>query len=262
MSKSAFVTWKRALYMGLASVLLGLGVYAAAQQLPDSRMPGVEKGEFHFVRMIYRDLPQNRRWGRGWWSQDWPEAEEHFSTGVSRLTQLDVGAPVALDLLSEELFDYPWLYATQVGYWDLSNEEIDALREYLDRGGFLFVDDFFDREWSVFQQTMTRLYPNRPIIEIQPGSDDAVLHVVYDLDQSVQIPGLRHLGRGGFRSASLPEPKWMGIFDDKNRMVVAINYNMDIGDAWEHANDPRYPQPMTALSYRFAINYTIYAMTH
>jgi len=64
--------------------------------------------------------------------------------------------------------------------------------------------------------------------------------------------------------AELPggPPRWRGIYDRENRLLVAINYNMDMGDAWQHADDPVYPEPMTALAYRFGINYIIYAMTH
>ena len=58
------------------------------------------------------------------------------------------------------------------------------------------------------------------------------------------------------------EPQWRGVFDDHGRLMVAINFNMDLGDAWEHADDPEYPQPLTALAYRFAISYAIYAMSH
>ena len=262
----AAIPLRNALFLAaLAGLALGLVWERAAAQrggVPRSAsLDSLQSGEFHFARMIYTDRPQNRRYGRGWWSQDWPDAERHFNQGVGRLTLIDIGEAATIDLMSDDLFDYPWLYATQVGYWDLTDGELARLREYLARGGFLFVDDFFDREWDVFQRTMARLYPGRPIIEMEPGSGDEVLNILYDLNERVQIPGLRHLGRGGFR-ARLPEPHWRGIYDDKGRLVVAVNYNMDIGDAWEHADDPFYPQPMTALSYRFAINYTIYAMTH
>jgi hypothetical protein len=69
--------------------------------------------------------------------------------------------------------------------------------------------------------------------------------------------------RGGVPTISpLPAPRWRGIYDDHGRLLVGINFNQDVGDAWEHADDPYYPEPMTALAYRFGINYIIYAMTH
>jgi len=234
----------------------------------DPGQPALVSAEFHFARMIYQDDRGGGGRGRGWWRQDWPDAETHFLQGLTRLTRVDGGRGVTLDLFDDRLFDYPWLYATQVGYWVLSDQEIAKLREYLLRGGFLMTDDFFDqREWFVFEESMHRLFPDRPILEIDADTDE-VLHVLYDVDKFTQIPGLRHLGGwgrrrgGGFGGARLPEPRWRGIYDDDGRLMIAINFNQDIGDAWEHADDAFYPEPMTALAYRFGINYLIYAMTH
>ena len=264
-----------------AGAILILGVLATASAQRDPGPPEALTAEFHFARMIYVDYQgRSGGGGYGWWAQDWPDAEEHFTQGVSRLTRVELGAPVAVDLLDAKLFDYPWLYATQAGYWVLSDEELAQLREYLLRGGFLMADDFFDEgEWAVFQETMVRLFPDRPIREMSDA--DEILHVLYDIDKFTQIPGLRHLGgygggyRGGFRGGGgagrnfgggyvqgLPEPHWRGIYDDDDRLMVAINYNQDVGDAWEHADDSFYPQPMTALAYRFGVNYVVYAMTH
>lgn len=214
--------------------------------------------------MIYNDLQGyggfRRRFGRGWWRQDWPRAETHFLHSISRLTGINVGDPVAVRLTDDDLFDYPWLYATQVGYWNLSDEEITLLREYLLRGGFLMTDDFWNEdERAVFMQTMTRLFPDRPVREIK--GDEQVLHVFYTIDKFTQIPGLRHV-QGYMNLRELPPPQWLGIYDDEDRLMVAINYNQDIGDSWEEADTPDYPEPMTALGYRFGINYVIYAMTH
>lgn len=226
-----------------------------------------EVAEFHFVRMEYRDLPGMRRFGggRGWWRQDWPEADAHFAQGVRRLTRIDNGVPIHLPLTDDRIFDHPWVYATQVGYWDLSEAEINRLREYLNRGGFLVVDDFYgDRDWEMFRESMRRVFPERAIVDIPDG--DPVLRVVYEITERTFIPGLRHLRRGADGlvgvSPQATGPQWRAIYDDKGRMVVAVNFNMDVGDAWEHADMPEYPEKMTALAYRFGINYILYSMTH
>jgi hypothetical protein len=267
----------------IAALTLGAALALGALTPGSAQLHGadVPPAEFHFARMIYTDLPQYRRFGGGWWQQDWPRAEVHFLESVRRLTRVDAGEPVAVQLTDDSVFDYPWLYATQVGYWDLSDEEVARLREYLERGGFLMSDDYFgEDERAVFEQTMARVFPDRPIVEIQ--GDDAVLHVLYTVDEFTQIPGLRHLncfgggrgfGRGRGRRGGggggafgqpidLPAPRWRGIYDDDGRLMVAMNYNQDIGDAWEEADTPCYPEPMTALAYRFGINYIVYAMTH
>jgi hypothetical protein len=222
--------------------------------------------EFHFIRLEYVNLSwATRGWGRPWWMQDWPAAETHFAQGIRRLTLIDIGEGRHVPLTDDRIFDYPWVYATQVGYWDLQEAEIDRLREYLLRGGFLMTDDFYGpQQWEVFRESMQRVFPDRPIVEIE--EDDAVMHVLYNVDQRTQIPGLRHLWRGaGGRVMVEPNntpPHWRGIYDDEGRLLVAVNFNMDIGDAWEHADMPEYPEPMTALAYRFGINYIVYAMTH
>lgn len=157
--------------------------------------------------------------------------------------------------------DYPWLYAVEVGQWHLDDVEAARLREYLLRGGFLMVDDFWGTyEWAVFIESMLRVFPDRPILEIEESHE--ILHILYDLDQRIQIPGRNYIWSGVTWQKDGRVPHWRGIFDDDGRLMVAINFNMDMGDAWEHADDPGYPEPMTALAYRFAVNYVIYAMTH
>ena len=118
---------------------------------------------------------------------------------------------------------------------------------------------------SVMSKTMARVMPRARVTDIAP--DDPLLHVLYELDQRTQIPGRRHLvgtdGAGGVR-VRMPggPPRWRALRDADGRLAVAINHNMDMGDAWEHADDPAYPVPMTSLAYRFGINYLLYALTH
>lgn len=232
--------------------------------------------EFHFIRVEYTDLPQYHRFfgfasrngqGDGWWIVDWPDADDHFSLGIQRLTRVATGDPRHLRLTDEHLFDYPWIYATQTGWWGLSDAEIGRLREYLLRGGFLVTDDFWGADWETFRETMQRVLPNKPITDI--AETDSVMHVLYDIGEKDRtfIPGTRHLwmGPGGTVTVHQPEgtsPAWRAMYDDKGHMVVAVNYNTDVGDAWEYADSPLYPEPMTALAYRYGINYLVYAMTH
>ena len=229
-------------------------------QSTESQALPYSKAEFHFVRMIY--APNGlHRFGQSW-RQDWPVAEHHFLKGIQRLTRIDAAAEgLYLSVLEDEIFDYPWLYAVEVGGWYLDGIEAARLREYLLRGGFLVVDDFHgSREWEGFLDSMQRVFPDRPIVEI-PEADES-LHVLYDLDQRVQIPSPYVLRMGITYEMDGITPHWRGIYDDDGRLMVAINFNMDLGDAWEHADWPYYPENLTALAYRFGINYIIYSMTH
>jgi hypothetical protein len=269
-------------FLSLCLMLLtGLLVYqgALAQRgslVVDPRLAGnasvdPDGSEFHFARLQYsgNGLGGRGGWGRGSWTTDWPEAEHFLTQGISRLTNVDV-THVALyngeggeriNLADDSVFDYPWLYAVEVGRWSLSTEEAAKLREYLNRGGFLMVDDFHGTyEWSQFEISMKRVFPDRPIRNIP--DEDEVFHVVYDLDQKTQIPGLGAWYRGVTYEQDGYDPDWRGIYDKQGRLVVVIDHNMDLGDAWEHADNPGYPEKYTALAYRFGVNYLIYSMTH
>jgi hypothetical protein len=221
-------------------------------------------GEFQFARLAYSSnrFSQIGRGRRQPWQTDWPDAEYHFLKGVNRLTEVEAAVDGAvLTPLDADLFDYPWLYAVEVGQWYLNDQEAARIRDYLLRGGFLMVDDFHGTwEWAVFKSSMDKVFPDRPIIDIP--EDDAVFHALYDLDQRIQIPSRRIVYTGVTWESDGYTPHWRGIYDDSGRLMVAINFNMDIGDAWEHADWPDYPENMTALAYRFGINYLIYAMTH
>ncbi|HVY63500.1 MAG TPA: DUF4159 domain-containing protein [Gammaproteobacteria bacterium] len=223
--------------------------------------PDWPTSELHFTRMYYQGNAYDRGWRGGSWTTDYPEAEEHFTRGVGRLTRVDVGQARMLKLGDDTIFNYPWLYAVEVGRWYLDETEAGRLREYLLRGGFLMVDDFHGtRQWASFMDSMQRVFPDRPVVEI--SDRDEVFHVLYDLDQRIQIPGIAALARGVTYEQDGVQPHWRGIYDDTGRLMVAINFNMDLGDAWEHADNPYYPEAMTTLAYRFAVNYVVYAMTH
>jgi hypothetical protein len=234
------------------------------------RGPGItaagelSNGEWSFVRLAYdqTSVPGCSGGGIGN-TTDYPEAEFHLRASLDRLTSLDTGDEKFLRPDDPRIMDYPWLYAVEVGHWYLDDAAAGNLREYLLRGGFLMVDDFHGSdEWSVFTASMNRVFPDRPIREIP--LDDPMMKVLYDLgaDDRTPIPADQNVGPPLTFQCDGSEPHWRGIYDDENRLIVAINFNMDLGDAWEHADDPRYPEPMTGLATRYAINYVIYSMTH
>jgi hypothetical protein len=244
------------------SIAALIAVFCHDVLLADER--AAPEAEFHMARMVYAGGTAGFGW-RPWWAIDYPSAEYHFTRGLRRLTSIEVADDSRhLELTDAAIFDYPWLFVQQVGHWDLSDAETERLREYVARGGFLVVDDFHGEwDWNVFMNTMRRAFPDRSVTPLP--DDDPLMAIMFDLDQDTQIPGRRHLYRraDGSVGAQLRGPaQWHGIYDDDQRLVVAINYNMDMGDAWEHADDPVYPEPMTALAYRFAVNYVVYAMTH
>ena len=234
-----------------------LAILAGSVSAQGLRISPDDKGEWQFARLVYKS-------GNGYYSRfdtDYPEAEHFLRQGLDRLTRIDTGEPVFIELDNEEIMNYPWLYAVEVGYWYLDERDAALIREYLLRGGFLLVDDFWGtRQWASFEDSMHRVFPDRPIVEIDES--DTLMTMIYDLDKSVQIPGRNYYRTGVTWQQDGRTPHWRGIYDDDGRLMVAINFNMDLGDAWEHADDPRYPEPFTGLAYRFGVNYVIYSMTH
>ena len=250
----------------VATALLLLAVVAAAQygwqREGQLSIDPSSYAEFAFTRIIfdsgYQALPGpgNTAW------RDWPESDMHFIRGVRRLTSVDIeDGSRAIRLDSEQLFDRPWIYALEVGTWLLSDEEAASLREYLLRGGFLVVDDFHGSyQWSGFMRSMRKVFPDRPIVEIEDGN--SILNLHFDIDKTKPIPGIMALRYGVTWEHDGYTPTWRGIYDDDGRLMVIINFNVDLGDAWEMADEPWYPEEYTALAYRFGVNYVLYAMTH
>ena len=245
-----------------------------------------EKTEWVFARLMYPQHPEARfgggryrrmgellDWHAGGtsWTQDYPRADRHFAQALRRLTRLQVRSveqPVNPDE-TDDFFNWPWLNAGEMGDWKLTEAQAKTIREYLLRGGFLMLDDFWGSdEYARFATSMKLIFPNRPVEDID--NKDPIFHTVYNLDDRYQILGEWALGnRGGYggyggmnRRAAGTVAHWMGVYDDKKRLMVMISFNSDIGDSWEWADDPRYPEKMAGLGIRIGIDYVIYSMTH
>ncbi len=233
---------------------------------PDHR----ENSEWTFARLMFPPGPLNGYAGRDldWhtgislWSQDFPRADRHFALAVRRLTRLHVRSVEQVVNLDEgDAYDWPWLYAVQVGEWGLTDAQGQALREYLLRGGFFMADDLHGQEeWYEFESRIKKAFPEKKIQEIP--DDDPIFHTVYDLHERFQIPGQAHLRAGYKNGPTGIGAHWRGIYDDHGRVMIAISYNSDIGDAWEYADDAFYPEKFADMSIRLGVNYIIYAMTH
>ena len=220
---------------------------------PDANVPG----EWVFARFMFRAVR------RGNWTIDYPRSDRHLSAAVRRLTRIQarsVEQPVAAED-ADDIYNWPWLYGVEVGHWDLTDLEAAKLRDYLLRGGFFMCDDFHGTwEWETFVASMKRVFPDRPIVDLPNG--DAIFHTVFDLDDRYQVPGEQYVYSGQTYERDGYQARWRGIYDDKGRVIVAICHNVDLGDSWEHADDPTYPEQYSALGFRIGVNYLVYAMTH
>jgi hypothetical protein len=277
----------------LAAPLLTLvAVTVLIAQRPFKEYPGIEydhfplpdgwdqKAEWTRARLRYPDIAgypfrqlfmQDGREFPGYWTMDFPRSDRHLLQGIARLTRIEtrsVEQVVSLDG-TDDVYNWPAMYAVEVGHWVLPDEQAKQLREYLLRGGFLMVDDFHtDKEWIGFIDSMNRVFPDRQIVDIPVT--DPIFHTVYDLNDRFQVPGAQYFESGltyeagnmGGNINSGKEPHWRGIYDDKGRVMVAICHNMDLGDAWEHSDEARYEEKWAGLAYKLAVNYFVYDLTH
>ena len=231
-----------------------------------------EKTEFVFARLMYPNANVGRGFrrfgGMDWrqggthWTMDYPRSDRHLMLALRRLSRIharSVEQPVNLD--DDDQYDWPWLYGVEVGHWELTDVQAKRLREYLLRGGFFMCDDFHGTfEWEVFNASMKRVFPDRQIVDLDDR--DQIFHILYDLSERYQVPGEGAWSRGMTYEQDGYRATWRGIYDDSGRLMVAICHNMDLGDSWEHADDPDYPEKFSALGIRIAVNYITYAMTH
>ncbi len=269
----------------LAVSVLGLAAWGILRaQKPFREYPAIEYVDFALpkdwktqtdwtrARLRYPDItgyPGNAFGGRfsfaGYWTMDYPRSDRHLLAGVRRLTRIDtrsVEQVVELDD-TDEIYNWPVLYGVEVGHWELPLNQARQLRDYMQRGGFLMVDDFHgSQEWQIFMASLERVFPDRPVEDIP--DNDPIFHVLYDITDRVQIPGAQYLQSGITyeKGETGKEPHWRAIRDDKGRIVMAICHNMDMGDAWEWSDDPRYSEKWAALAYRIAMNYFVYDLTH
>jgi len=245
--------------------------------------PGFEHDAFTFTRVIFKTDPGarstrgNLRW-LGWWV-DYPDADLNFSYRLQQLTSVvtDPDARV-LKLTNPGLTDYPLLYMEHAGYLRLSEEEVGALRRYLQSGGALFVNDFWgEEEWDGFAGEMNRVLPGRPWTELT--AEHSVFHSVFELRGPVtrlQVPTIQfwneshdpadpssHLQRI-YRGEGSEQMHVRALFDERQRMQILAVLNSDVSDGWEREgeNELYFNRFSEKVAYPLGINIIFYLMTH
>ena len=266
----------KAVVSARSSALGALVVMGALTQVPQgpsrrmqlddaaaSSLRSTERREFHFTRAIYSGFGFGGYGRRSSWATDYPKADRQFLMGVRRLlTHLDLsGEDNAIPLDDPELRRYPFLYAVEVGRMSLSDTEVEGLRNYLLAGGFLVVDDFWGSDqWAHFESEMRRVLPENRIVDLPP--DHPLLSAFYDVKELLQVPNIGNAMRGQTSEWDGYTPFLRGIYDDKGRLMVVINANTDLGDAWEWAERPEYPLKYSTFAYQMGVNFIVYGMSH
>jgi hypothetical protein len=237
------------------------------QERPCDGQPPERFHEFYFTRAIYSDWGGFGRGGGGSsWRVDYPKADCQFIVVVQRLAGLDMYHDAnAIRLDDPEIRRFPFLYALEVGRnggWSLSDAEAQGLRDYLHAGGFLVIDDFWgSAQWAAFEREMMRVLPGRPIVDLP--MDHTLFRIFYTIEEIIQVPSINNWNRSGVtheQDGYVPHVR--GIFDDEGRLMVVINWNTDLGDAWEWAESPFYPLRFSTFAFEMGVNMILYSMTH
>lgn len=239
---------------------------------------------FTFCRAIYTER-DGRRYGRGGPWTDYPDSEQNFSKRLSELTTIKVNTNpkgeieyAVVDLAEPAIFNYPFIYMLEVADLEFSDEEVENLRSYLLRGGFLMVDDFWgDRALANWEYQIGRVLPPDEFPMTPIPLDHPIFHIVFDLDEVPQVPSVGFYGdwlRTGnsyeFRSGGPtddPAAHCFGIMDTRGkerRLMVVVMHNSDLGDGWEEEsrNEGYFRDFSVTRAFPMGVNIVVYAMTH
>lgn len=269
--------------LALVCVVLGLGVAATtfAQRqgriregygVPIKRMPeGFSDGQFSVCKLMYRSV--RREWLGMGWATDYPYAGINLMTRVSELTKTPIsrngrGDPNywVVTATDANLFRCPYLMAADVGTLEFNPLEVERMREYLIKGGFLWVDDFWGTAaWEYWSKQIHRVLPEYPIFDIPP--EHPIRHTLYNLDVIPQVTAIQAWRGSGFSTSERGEDSkfvdFRGIADEKGRLMVVMTHNTDIADSWEREGEDReYFLQFSPKGYAVGINVVLYSMTH
>jgi hypothetical protein len=208
-------------------------------------------GKFVFIRLSYP-------WygGRGApWAHDWPRGETHFLKIFSELTsvQMHVTESSIMSLSDPELFKFPVAYMAEPGFWGMGDEEVNNLRNYLLKGGFLIMDDFRGRDWGNVDLQFSRMFPQGQWVDLD--ANHPIFHSFFEINSLDIIPQAYDAGRPIFRAMFQDN-------DPNKRMLAIAAYNTDISEFWEWSDTGYAPIDVSNEAYKIGINLFMYGITH
>ena len=235
---------------------------------------------FNFCRGLYTSSGEVREAGGMGWATDYPQADRNMMIRLAEMTLTRVGrrpdrngeltepAFIVVPLISDNLFQCPYIHLMDVGWAAFTDKEVENLRAYLLKGGFLWADDFWgERAFDHFAREIGRVLPPEiyPILDISP--DHEIFRMQYQMREVPQIPSIQYwrATRGGIseRGPDSAVPHVRGIYGASGQLIVLMTHNTDISDAWERErDDPRFFYAFSPAGFSFGINVLLYALTH
>lgn len=220
-----------------------------------------EHAKFTFVRIQYESYDYRNRQVRGLWATDFPDADLNFATQLGKFTGLDVSKPIeVMRLTNPELKKHPFIYISEPGSMSIKEDEVVALRDYLNGGGFLLVDDFWSSQWNDLEEVMKRVFPDRKPRELP--LEHPIFHCVFDLKEKPQVFNFHSFIRGQ-STTKVDAAKYYAIEDDNGRVMALMCHNNDLADGWERAGeDATFKREMSeAKAFPMGFNIVYYALT-
>ena len=227
---------------------------------------------FTFCRVAYRQV-RREPMGQGW-RTDYPDADRNLMLRLSQLTRTPIrtnsrGRPehLVVRFTDDELFQCPFIFMSDVGTMALDSEEAERLHQYLMRGGFLWVDDFWgEYAWDNWVREISKALPpdEYPIADIPPGH--TIYNALYRVYDVPQVPSIQFWRRGqgtSERGSGSAVPHLRGIRDLQGRIIVLMSHNTDIADGWEReGEDEEFFFAFSPKAYALGINIILYTLTH
>ena len=229
-------------------------------------------GAFTFCRVMYQRVRQHQR-GLGW-GTDYPDADVNFSIRLSELTKVRVSRTnnqpnhFVVRLTDPYLFQCPFLLMSDPGSAGFNDAEVEALRAYLLKGGFLWVDDYWGPyAWDDFARQIGKVLSpaDYPIREI--ALDHPIMRTVFQVSEIPQVPSIQFWRQSGGETSELgyesARAHMAAISDAQGAIMVLMTHNTDISDAWEReGEDPRFFYNFSPQGYGVGLNVVVYAMSH
>jgi len=219
--------------------------------------------------------PVRREQSGSGWNTDYPDADHNFSVRLAELTRtrvrFDEGREphfVVMPMTEPLLYHCPMIFMEDFGTARFTQDEVERLREYLLKGGFVWLDDAWGSfAWTMIAAELARVLPpgEFPIIDIPP--DHAIMHTLYDVHEVPQVPSISHWSRTGGETSERGRDSavvyFKGIQDGRGRLLVLITHNTDIADTWEREGESKqYFDLFSPRGYAIGVNVVLYAMTH
>jgi hypothetical protein len=193
------------------------------------------------------------KFGGTGWSHNYPNSDQHFAQVLSEATSIDVTniSYRIVQLGSPEVFDYPFALVSEPGEMALTDHEVENLRQYIDRGGFILMDDFDGgRDMATLQRDFHKALPDRNFVRL--SIEHEIFHMFFDIDAlNITSP---YLVEG--------EPEFWGLVNKHGDIAAIACYNNDLENFWDYIDRGQYPLKPSVEAFRLGINFVMYAMTH